>query len=480
MENYTHHKYKAAFWLLALLSFSTAYAQLPHDPYSAHVWKAKPREDFDTTSLWYAFKSGTISGHLRQFSMATLNKDTLPSYYALAIGGGIRYQTAVFHSFSFTLSGFFIYNIASTNFEEADENNLIKNRYEIGLYDVTDKSNRNDLDRLEELHITYHAKNGQAILGKQIINTPFINPQDGRMRPTEVSGLWMNWKSQSNIWEIEAGLFDRISPRATVKWYSIASSVGLYPQGVNSNGKPSAYLDSLSSRGIGYLRTRINLNRHLKVQVLNQFVENIFNTFMVQVNTEKAIGSGRATAAAQYIRQDAVNNGGSTNKEHSYFEPGSSSHTFGARVGWKNSHWETSLNYTSIAKSGRFLMPREWGREPLFTFLQRERSEGLGDLHAYMAKLSYAILPARWSADMAVGIYDLPAIHQYAHNKYGMPSYGQFNTGMAYRFDGFWKGLQTEILYVYKWNRDPTTNDPKNIGNKVDMSNLNLVFNYHF
>ena len=34
-----------------------------------------------------------------------------------------------------------------------------------------------------------------------------------------------------------------------------------------------------------------------------------------------------------------------------------------------------------------FLMPREWGREPFYTFLPRERNEGLGGVNAWTCQL---------------------------------------------------------------------------------------------
>ena len=64
------------------------------------------------------------------------------------------------------------------------------NRYEIGLFDIEDPSNKKDIDRLEELYLKYNFKNATITVGKQLINTPFINLQDGRMRPTVVEGVW--------------------------------------------------------------------------------------------------------------------------------------------------------------------------------------------------------------------------------------------------------------------------------------------------
>lgn len=48
-------------------------------------------------------------------------------------------------------------------------------------------------------------------------------------------------------------------------------------------------------------------------------------------------------------------------------------------------------------------MPREWGREPFFTFLPRERNEGFGDVHALMGKLSYNNSKISVKTSLAVG-----------------------------------------------------------------------------
>jgi hypothetical protein len=148
-----------------------------HEPYANPVWKIKPRSDFDSSSLWHAFKGGLLSGHIRQFSMATINQHQAPDYYALAIGAGIRYQTAPFHGFQVTLSGYFIQNVASTNLTETDAATGAVNRYEIGLFDIEHPENKANLDRLEELNITYAHKGLTVTYGKQIVKTAFINPQ---------------------------------------------------------------------------------------------------------------------------------------------------------------------------------------------------------------------------------------------------------------------------------------------------------------
>ncbi|MCU0333849.1 MAG: hypothetical protein MUF62_02235, partial [Chitinophagaceae bacterium] len=101
--------------LANMLWAKTTYAQ--HEAYLNPVWKTREKASFDTNSLWHAFKAGTVAGHIRQFSMATLNRGEGPDYFAAAIGAGIRYQSASFHRFQVTFSGFLIHNIHSSELE---------------------------------------------------------------------------------------------------------------------------------------------------------------------------------------------------------------------------------------------------------------------------------------------------------------------------------------------------------------------------
>ena len=154
------------------------------------IWQEKSKQKSDSTSLLHAFRNGTMHGHLRYFFMATDNTKTLSDYYANAVGGGIKFETAKVKGFQLGMSGFFTFNIGSSPLGDPDPETGAANRYEIGLFDQQDPYNTSDIDRLEELFIKYNFKKGTVTLGKQLINTPFINLQDGRMRPTAVSGIW--------------------------------------------------------------------------------------------------------------------------------------------------------------------------------------------------------------------------------------------------------------------------------------------------
>ncbi len=442
-------------------------------------WKGKEKQPDDTTSLLHAFKKGQLHGHFRNFTIVTNNAPGLTDYYANATGGGIKYETASFKHFQLGISGFFVFNTSSSDLTKPDEKTKQLSRYEASLFDVADQSNKNDIDRLEELYLKYSFKNSHLIFGKQLINTPFINMQDSRMRPTEVQGIWGKFNVASNT-KVEGGFLYKISPRSTVKWYTTGESIGIYSTGVNADGSKSEYAGNVESSGIALLGISREITTDLKIQLWEQYVENIFNTVIAQLDYSHQLASGsKIFGAYQVIRQDALKNGGNENSSKTYFIKGGKSLSYGARIGWKNEHLETTLNYNRITKDGRFQMPREWGTEPFFTYLSRERNEGLGDVHAVVAKINYHFTKAPVKTSLAFGYYNLPEANNYALNKYAMPSYNQINADAHYEFEGLLKGLEAQFLYVYKAKTGATFDDASVI-NKVNMSSYNLILNYHF
>ncbi len=469
------------YWLSGLLLGLGTFALGQHQELNEQpaIWEKKSAEDSAVVkSISDLFRKGTISGHFRSFVMATENKGALRDYHSWAVGGGIKLETAPFRGFQAGISGFFIYNLMGTDLSIPDPITQQANRYEIALYDVEDPSNRSDLDRLEELYLRYRHKRTTLTVGKQLINTPFINLQDGRMRPTEVEGVWAEWRSKKN-WQFKGGFIYGISPRGTVRWYSVKESFGVYSMGLTENGERSDYNGNLQTKGI-FLHSLQYQQDRWKIQWWNQYTENLFNSALIQIDYEQKSASGTWFGGAQWIRQDAVGVGSQPDPKKQYVTRGWKSNAVGARIGWKHKKWESSLNYTRITKDGRYLMPREWGRDPFFTFLPRERNEGLGDVHALVGKLQYQASKKPFQASIAFGQYELPDVLNPRLNKYGLPSYRQWNVDLRYRLAGFWKGLDMQLLYLYKQGIGNTHGSARYVINKVDMSQWNWVLNFQF
>lgn len=443
---------------------------------SASAMQEKEANVIDSNSLRAAFINGKTEVRFRYFLMITDNKKGLTDYYANAVGGGLKYETAKFHGFQAGVGGFFIFNIGSSNLSQPDAATKQMNRYEIGLFDIENASNKNDIDRLEELYLKYHFKKTTVSAGKQIINTPFINQQDGRMRPTGVEGIWLNAIHKKTKWE--GGILWGISPRSTVRWFNIGASIGVYPQGIRENGQAANYKDHINSRAVLLGGITHDFNNGLKVQLWEQWTENVFNTLLLQM--DKKWGSSSFYTGIQGILQHAINDGGNADQSKTYIQKGNTALSFGATTGWKNKNTDLSFNYNRITERGRYLMPREWGRDPFYTFLPRERNEGFGDVHATMFKFKQIFPRQHFQTMIGLGYYALPDVTDTRLNKYGMPSYSQINIDIQYSFTGALHGMSAELLYVYKGQEGNSYDNNKYVIHKVNTSLFNLILNYHF
>ncbi len=432
------------------------------------------------TNLLEAFEHGHFHGHFRTYFMATDNARELSDYHALAAGGGLHFSTASWHGFSFGVGGLFNYNLASSDLSARDSLTGAVNRYEIGLFDVEDPENRNDLDRIEELWLRYQWKKSNITVGQQSIQTPFVNYQDGRMRPTAEAGVWAEIKEIKNT-KIEGGWLWKISPRSTVDWYGIGESIGIYPRGLNPDGTGSGYPENLESAGIGILGITRQLGKRTKIQVWEQYVENIFSTSFVQADyTHPFKNDHKLLLGLQFTHQDALAHGGNEDPSKTYFEKGGHSNVISTQAGWQRGGWQALAAYTYITSDGRFLSPREWGREPFYTFMSRERVEGSGDSHSVTGRLNWQTENKRLRIEAIYGRFYLPDVKNAAINKYAFPSFQQANFDVRYAFGGMLEGLRVQFLYVWKGRLGEVYGNDKYVINRVDMSLYNLIFNYTY
>lgn len=432
----------------------------------------------DTSSKKHKPEQTQWQAHTRSFFMSTINESELKDDYALASGFGLGVLTKPLYRFQIGLSGYFIYNVWSSNIYNVEPSTYQANRYEIGLFDVEAKQNAMELNRLEELYLKYSYRKNSLVVGKINLNTPFLNPQDGRMRPTLAEGAWLQIKASKKM-GFSGGWIWTVSPRSTVKWHSIANSIGVYPMGVNVDGSKADYNRNIvGNSGLALANLYYNLNAKTRINIWNAFLENVMNTTLVEINTELNKSKFTINTGLQYLHQNAINNGGNADQSKTYITKGEQSNVISAHLGVKHKKLNTSLNYTHITGDGRYMMPREWGKESFYTFLNRERNEGFGNLHAIMTKTSFSIT-SKFQTAIGYGYYRLPDVKNYRLNKYGMPSYYQINAYATYDIGGLYNGLQLRVIAAYKINAGTTYNNLKYVYNKVNMINLNLILDYN-
>ncbi len=435
----------------------------------------------DTNNLQHFFRNGNFYGHARSYFSLTNNADQLSDYFAHAFGMGIGYETGKFKNFQMGISGFFVYKLYASNLNNKDALTGQGSRYELGLFDMENPGNQSDLNRLEDLYLKYNYKKSNIKFGKQHIRTPFINPQDARMRPTLVDGIVVSYNEIKNT-KIDLGYLYKISPRSTFRWFNIGESIGLYASGVNPYGNKSNYAGNLQSKGVFYAGFTHQFKNKHELQIWNILVENIFNSSLIQYQHQFNLNKAtKLKTGFQATRQQANNFGGHENQNNTYMLKEHKSYTLGGRLEIENKNIGSfQVNYNRITKHGRYLMPREWGRDPFFTFMPRERNEGYADLHAITAVYGKKFGKSGFKSDISYGRFYLPAISNTEMNKYAFPSYWQFNADIRYQAHGFLKGIDFQLMYVYKGQMGSNYKNNSFVFNKVDMSLYNFVINYHF
>ncbi len=427
-------------------------------------------------------KMGTFEGHVRSFFMSTVNHRDYPNYNALGIGGGLGYYSPIIKNFQVGMSGFIIYNLSSSIL--APEPPFI-NRYETGLFDITNPDNHEDLDRLEDLYIRYYiSQENKSYLqvGKFHLKTPLINLQDGRMRPNLQEGAW----AEINEWEklrFKAGWLWNTSPRGTIRWYNMGSSVGVYPMGRAIDGNKASYAGHVNTKHVIIGQAELLPVKGLNYQLWNYHAGNLFNMALQKIEFRKKNPTVTWMAGIQYVWQKSLY-ADTLSVEKQYIGENEQSHGVSLRASVLNntSNEEWNINYTRITSHGRFLFPREWGVESFYTFMQRERIEGMGDVHAILIQNNRKLDKQKHlSLQTSAGLFVLPSVDDARLNKYTMPSFYQMNLRMRYKFSGFLQGLQADFLYLYKGNMvSNLENTPSYFHNKVDMHHVSFVLDYYF
>ncbi len=456
---------------------------------SSLSWSSQAQEmgaSCDSSTFIETLKKGQFKGFSRTYFMSTINQAELKDFYNLGVSIGGHYESMPWRGFQIGTTGSFIFSLLGTDLSIADSITRQPNRYELGLFDVTAPDRRWDLGKLEEFYIKYSYKQWEAKLGRQLLNTPFINPQDGRLRPTFEEGVWVKGKIHPLL-TIQGGYLWRISPRSTMGWYGIGESMGLYPVGRHSNGRPSGYGGQTYSPGIAILSLRFQKKNEdkgceLSVEAWEQAVLNVFNTAMLQADWTKKLNHKelKLHLGLQGTQQSPLGNGGNVQDSLRYFDLSQRSWILSSQVGISQKPWRINLNYTRIFDTGRFLMPREWGKEPFYTFIPRERNEGAGDVHTFSANFIYKIPKQGWNFLLSYGHNLLPDVKEAKLNKYALPAYGHAQLIIDKKFKGQFSGLDLKFIYMYKAALGETYDNPMFIYSKVNMHHINLIINYLF
>lgn len=420
-------------------------------------------------------KNGNLSGQWRNYYMHSFNEGALQNWYAVATGLTLKYTYDFSKNWQIGGAVYSSLNPGISNVERLDLTTRRESRYVSGNFNVQDLSQR-FIGYLGELFVQYKTGNHQVKVGRQGFFSPFMNGQDGRMIPTLFEGAFYKYEEKDKL-KLQLGAINRIAPRSYNGFENIGQTLGIYPVGRNIDGQGSQYRENSQSDYVVLFNADYQFN-DLKIELWDYYVDNIFNVLYVKPTYD--VKNSGLSIAFEWLLQNRVGYGGNADPTLQYVQS-KKAQIFGAQISQSIPNGKISLGYDHITGQGRFLFPREWGREFLFSFQKRERSEGFGDNHAvvmyYHQNLKFS--DQKVKSILSVGHQWRPSVTEPTLNKYAIPNYMHINLDLFYE-NANWKGFKPELLLTYKRGTGDFPDNPVFILNKVNLFLINAIVNYNF
>ena len=426
------------------------------------------RTSKDSTFASYVNK-GEVSGHIRNFFMATENRYG-NDYHANAFGGVLSYETKSYKGFQLGVSGIFTYKMFSSDLNKPYDQTNKSSRWEQELFDVNHKDNFKDLDRLEELYIKYHWKNSYVTYGKIPVEyTPLLNKSDGRMKPFAFQGGWLHHKNEK--FQADVAWIHKVSPRSMTEWFPMDEVIGLTDNGYLPNGEKAEYEETTHSQGLAIVHLGKEF-KNLKFNFWNFHLDKFINTSWLQLEYSKQHWQAGMIYSYQIPNAYQEN----LPYENRYVQPNENGQVASFMLKYNNGSSQFKAAYTKAFESGRYLFPKELGRDQFFTSMTRSRIEGLGGVEVFAIGYQYNWQHLFLNVDATTT--HGAAIDDYELNKYNIDDYYQINTRLHYEFTNFLKGLHIELLYVWKQNKNE--HNTQLFAQRSDYSQINLKTNFNF
>ena len=411
------------------------------------------------------FHNAALSGHIRNFYMNTINSGDLKDYYSNATGATVGLTTGNYYGFQLGVKGSFTYKSFGSDLGREDPVTGKYAKWEYELYNILDKGNFRNLNRLEELFIRYKFGNSYIGYGKfETEFTPLLNKSDGRMKPFAHSGAWVHLNFNS-AHQVNIGWLDGVSPRATTQWFAMDE--------VQPNGEKADYHNFYSSSGIGIINYNFR-NEHFQLNFYDYYHDKIMNTIWAEVAyklTDFSFG-------IQYVYQNPFSYSEDLAYINRYVQPGENGQVLSSQLGWEQAGLKLAFAYTHAFDSGRFLFPKELGRDRFYTSISRSRLEGMGNVDVFVLKTEYWLPRDNFKIGVEMQQVRGVKIGNFEFNKYNIDESFQLNSHLSYQARDFFEGLSFDILWVYRKNQNHT--DAESIFNRSNFNQLNFVTNFSF
>lgn len=396
-----------------------------------------------------AFLNGHIHGHIRDFFLATVNEQPLQNYWANATGGALGYETGVFHQFSVGIKGSFIFNTFSSDLTEVDPITGKSSKWEKELYDVMRPGEYSDLDRLEELFVNYHFNRSFLRVGRMDINRgPLLLRRDGRMIPFVYQGLWGEVHELKNH-TFYAGWINGVAPRGFTEWYNLNEAIGINNNGFEPDGTKGHYKGTANTKGIAVLGLKSSSLENLKIMAWNYWFHNMMNITWLQLDGQY----DQFYAGVQYVHERPTYHQDELEYNDRYMQPNERANILSSQIGYKLRQLDISGAYLHGFSTGRFLFPRELGREDFYVSQPRAFIDGLGDVDVYMLRFKYSPRAVKdLKIDLRISRTITQGSGEVEFNKYGQAPFDQITGLVDYNFHGKMDGTSLRIWYISRFD----------------------------
>jgi hypothetical protein len=181
----------------------------------------------------------------------------------------------------------------------------------------------------------------------------------------------------------------------------------------------------------------------------------------------------------QSLYENAHHNGGTSDLTHTYYNPNQQAFLNSVRVGLKGQNNMISFNTTHIANTGRYIFPREFGREQFYTTLPRGRVEGLGGATQMVLRFDVdKIKTEKFTGYAALGRTLTPNHFSYNLNKYQASDFDQFAGSLKFKPRKGEQGLSITALYIIQSSYHLA--DVKDLDVHHNFHQINLIANIKF
>ena len=192
---------------------------------------------------------------------------------ATAIGGKLKFETASWNGLQFAIAPYFSEKLESLSGDPA--NNELNT-------DFLD-SNGDSYAYLGEAYVNYTLSKGSVRIGRQTLDTPFINTDEIRMHPNTFRALWLNMGLSNNL-VLDAGFVTQMA-------------------GFDSGGSQEQFKNA-SNDGVSALGLTYKMKAHHTFQAWYYDFDGKYN----QTYLDAAYANGNFQAGLQYSQYSEMNN----------------------------------------------------------------------------------------------------------------------------------------------------------------------------